>query len=272
MDDIGDVVLYIRSIRSHFRMPFYYLYRFIYVCIVVNRIVEAGVSLQRVQSFLLCKEHASIQATDTARSGVELANLSAAYESQKPRLDDDMDLYQKEWLKTQWEASLLQSQLAEAERKIHALLQQGEGTSKSETKPLTVEEAHSSATHGLPEADSRLLSLKRVDFHCGAGELVAVVGMVGCGKSTLINTILGEVRTLSGTSSVKGSLSYFSQSPFIMNATIRDNILFSHINDAEIDEERYQRALKCCALLPDMETFAKGDLTEVGERGVTLSG
>lgn len=272
MDDIGDVVLHISFVLTSVCL-FYYLYRFMYVCIVVNRIVEAGVSLQRVQSFLLCKEHASIQATDTARSGVELANLSAAYESQKPRLDDDMDLYQKEWLKTQWEASLLQSQLAEAERKIHALVQQqGEGTSKSETKPLTVEEAYSSATHGLPEADSRLLSLKRVDFHCGAGELVAVVGMVGCGKSTLINTILGEVRTLSGTSSVKGSLSYFSQSPFIMNATIRDNILFSHINDAEIDEERYQRALKCCALLPDMETFAKGDLTEVGERGVTLSG
>jgi ABC-type multidrug transport system ATPase subunit len=95
---------------------------------------------------------------------------------------------------------------------------------------------------------------------------------VGSGKSTLINSILGEVKILGGINAVRGSLSYFSQAPFILNATIRDNILFAHVNDDLIDEERYQKALDCCALRHDLKMLAHGDQTEIGERGVTLSG
>jgi ATP-binding cassette subfamily C (CFTR/MRP) protein 1 len=76
---------------------------------------------------------------------------------------------------------------------------------------------------------------------------------------------------LAGTTKVRGSLAFFGQSPFILNATVKANILFSHVNDP-VDEERYQRAISCCALEHDLGLLPAGDQTEIGEKGITLSG
>ena len=117
-----------------------------------------------------------------------------------------------------------------------------------------------------------MLCLKRVDFECKPGQLVAVVGGVGCGKSSLLNGVLGELRYLSGTNYVKADLlAFFSQNPFILNATVRDNVLFGHVSEP-VDEARYQRALQSCALARDLEILPAGDMTEIGEKGITLSG
>ncbi|CAB9522599.1 Multiple drug resistance-associated protein-like transporter 1 [Seminavis robusta] len=271
---------------------------------IVNRIVEAGVSMARIRSFLLCKEHEPIPPGLLQQNGVDLSYLSAAYETRKPRLQGvDPDPKTKELLEAQWDVALLKSQLEDAEQKIRDLVKSAERQKRQSTgheslsKPEDWEDLHGgggvetmepvaedtaasdigTAEDGKdPErgvsSSANLLCLRRVNFQCNEGELIAVVGFVGSGKSTLINTILGEVRVLAGTSAVRGSLSYFSQSPFILNATIRDNILFGHVNDDNIDEERYQRALECCALAHDLKMLSHGDMTEIGERGVTLSG
>lgn len=90
-------------------------------------------------------------------------------------------------------------------------------------------------------------------------------------RSSFINSILGEVRNLSGSTEVRGRLAFFSQTPFILNATVKANILFSHVNEP-VDEQRYQRALECCALSHDLNLLSDGDQTEIGEKGITLSG
>ena len=107
------------------------------------------------------------------------------------------------------------------------------------------------------------MSLKR-------SETLAIIGPVGSGKSTIINGILGEVPALSGSSiSMNGKVSYVSQTPFILNATVRDNILFG----LEYDVEWYDKVLDACCLRQDLiQLGAAGDMTEIGERGVTLSG
>jgi ATP-binding cassette, subfamily C (CFTR/MRP), member 1 len=115
------------------------------------------------------------------------------------------------------------------------------------------------------------LCLRRISFNCRPGEVVAVVGGVGCSKSTLLGALLGEVTCLSGQVEVNGRLAYYSQSPFIINASVRDNILFGHVNEP-VDEARYQRTLDCCALRRDLELLPNGEHTEIGERGITLSG
>lgn len=198
---------------------------------VVNRIVEAGVSLTRIQSFLLCKDHESIPAGLLEVNGINMAEVSAAYESKKPRGDSEHDAKTKELIDTKWEAALLKSQLEEAEQKIKSLVEeQTQMASKQQpakpdsadewedleetTEPIADESGPAPDAITDPEngsSSSNLLCLKRANFQCQAGELVAVVGFVGSGKSTLINTILGEVRVLSGTNAVKGDLSYFSQ-------------------------------------------------------------
>lgn len=225
---------------------------------IINRIVEASVSLDRVRSFLLCEEYNPVGPGDLKENGnVRMTTLTAVYESLKPHLSDDHKNESKELADKNWELSLMRSQLEEAELKIKQL-----------TKQQTTEDS-SEDLEFVGSMSNSMLCLKRINFQCKPGELVAIVGGVGSGKSSLLNGILGEVRKLSGNTEVKGKLAFFSQNPFILNATVKANILFSHANDP-VDEARYKRAIECCALKHDLEMLPAGDQTEIGEKGITL--
>lgn len=174
--------------------------------------------------------------------GVNLSGVSCAYESKKPRVEDrDQNRLAHELLEKNWEIALLKSQLEVVTTRIKEL------TIPTERRAHGAQESQVNVTGSL-------LCLKQVNVEINPGELVAVVGGVGSGKSSLLNAILGEVRELSGKTQVYGSLAYFAQTPFVLNATLKANILFSHV-DEPIDEAKYQRALECCALGPDLGTF-----------------
>eukprot|EP00937_MAST-01D_sp_MAST-1D-sp2_P003616 g3616.t1 len=112
-------------------------------------------------------------------------------------------------------------------------------------------------------------ALHRVELEVRTGELVAIVGHVGSGKSSLLAALLGEMRRTAGQCGARApALAYAAQSPFIRNASLRDNVLFGN----EFDGERYSRVLRACALLPDLEQLPAGDATEIGEKGINLSG
>lgn len=100
------------------------------------------------------------------------------------------------------------------------------------------------------------------------GKLIGVIGPVGAGKSSLLQALLRELPLESGTISINGSISYASQEPWIFAASIRQNILFGQ----EYNRDRYNGVVKTCALTKDFEQFERGDLTLVGERGISLSG
>uniref|UniRef100_A0A8D3D247 Multidrug resistance-associated protein 1 n=1 Tax=Scophthalmus maximus TaxID=52904 RepID=A0A8D3D247_SCOMX len=100
------------------------------------------------------------------------------------------------------------------------------------------------------------------------GSLVAVVGHVGSGKSSLLSALLGEMDKLEGTVAIKGLVAYVPQQAWIQNATLRDNIVFGQ----EWREAWYQGVVEACALQPDLEMLPAGDETEIGEKGVNLSG
>uniref|UniRef100_A0A9J7ZL09 ABC-type glutathione-S-conjugate transporter n=2 Tax=Cyprinus carpio TaxID=7962 RepID=A0A9J7ZL09_CYPCA len=110
--------------------------------------------------------------------------------------------------------------------------------------------------------------LKRISVRVPCGSLVAVVGHVGSGKSSLLSAMLGETEKRSGAVSVKGSIAYVPQQAWIQNASLQDNILFGQ----EKKESWYQRVLEACALLPDLDNLPAGDATEIGEKGLNLSG
>ncbi|XP_056384893.1 ATP-binding cassette sub-family C member 2-like [Hyla sarda] len=111
-------------------------------------------------------------------------------------------------------------------------------------------------------------AVKNINLDIKEGHLVAVVGAVGSGKSSLVSAMLGEMDHVEGHINIKGSLAYVPQQAWIQNATLRDNILFG----APLDEERYQRVLEACALLPDLQMLPGGDMSEIGEKGINLSG
>lgn len=112
------------------------------------------------------------------------------------------------------------------------------------------------------------LALRTLSFTFHPARFYAVLGEVGAGKTSLLLAALGDLAAKTGTVAKRGSVAYISQSPFLLNASIKDNILFF----AEYDEERYKACLVKCCLLDDLRQLPGGDLTEIGERGINLSG
>ncbi|GMF44119.1 unnamed protein product [Phytophthora fragariaefolia] len=118
------------------------------------------------------------------------------------------------------------------------------------------------------EEDAPAPTLLSVNLTLKPGTLTVIVGSVGSGKSSLVNAILGEMQEVRGTRIVHGNIAYASQQAWIQNQTVRDNILFGDTYDVE----HYRRVVKACQLLPDFEVLELGDQTEIGERGINLSG
>lgn len=100
------------------------------------------------------------------------------------------------------------------------------------------------------------------------GSLVAIVGAVGSGKSSLLQGLIGEMRIKSGEFSFSGKVAYCPQTAWIMNATVRDNVLFGQA----WDEARYWNVIDQACLGPDLKVLGDGDATEIGEKGINLSG
>ncbi|KAG8186529.1 hypothetical protein JTE90_023957 [Oedothorax gibbosus] len=111
-------------------------------------------------------------------------------------------------------------------------------------------------------------TLRNVTLKVRPGELLAVVGPVGCGKTSLLMSILGELPIVSGEVKVRGKVAYASQEPWVFGGSVRQNVIFG----STFDEARYKKVLNVCALDKDIELFPYGDQTAVGERGVSLSG
>lgn len=114
------------------------------------------------------------------------------------------------------------------------------------------------------------LTLSRINLSIKKGSLVAVVGNVGSGKSSLLYSLLGEMQKISGSVNISDDqqLAYVAQQAWIQNETVRGNILFGQ----EYDQKRYQRVIEACALKSDFEMLTGGDMTEIGEKGINLSG
>ncbi|KAL8927949.1 MAG: hypothetical protein Q9208_002024 [Pyrenodesmia sp. 3 TL-2023] len=110
--------------------------------------------------------------------------------------------------------------------------------------------------------------LEDINFAAHKEELCCVVGRVGSGKSSLLQAVLGDVWKIHGEVVVHGKIAYVAQQPWVMNASVRENIVFGH----RWDPQFYERTVSACALADDFKTLPDGDQTEVGERGISLSG
>eukprot|EP01133_Synstelium_polycarpum_P002439 gene2439-2772_t len=118
------------------------------------------------------------------------------------------------------------------------------------------------------EWESGRETLKNINLTVRTGELVAIVGQVGAGKSSLISSLVGDLDNPSGSVAVKGSVAIVTQQAWIQNATLKNNIIFA----SEPNEEKYNQVVQACCLLPDIAILPGGDQTEIGEKGINLSG
>ncbi|SCV71655.1 BQ2448_3243 [Microbotryum intermedium] len=131
--------------------------------------------------------------------------------------------------------------------------------------------------------DLSVFRIRDLNLSFPVGKFSIILGPVGSGKTTLLMSLLGETNQLSGSTFLPSPVgrttgddpailtdttAYAAQSPWLMSATIRDNILFG----SPMNERRYKDVLEACALNPDLKQFELGEDTEVGEKGTVLSG
>ncbi|XP_044126362.1 ATP-binding cassette sub-family C member 8-like [Bufo gargarizans] len=138
-------------------------------------------------------------------------------------------------------------------------------------------------------------ALSSIDIRIPRGQLTMIVGQVGCGKSSLLMATLGEMHKISGDvfwNSVadgeataedmsaereaamdveirrRGAVAYASQKPWLLNATVEENITF----ESPFNKQKYKAMIDACSLQPDIDILPHGDQTQIGERGINLSG
>ncbi|ODQ61559.1 hypothetical protein WICANDRAFT_59643 [Wickerhamomyces anomalus NRRL Y-366-8] len=129
-----------------------------------------------------------------------------------------------------------------------------------EITPDVLDDANS-----IEAEDLSLHNVQNATFDIKSGEFVVVVGIVGSGKSSLLKALNGKFT--SGKLRYSGE-SIFCDEPWIQSTTIRENIIFGE----NFDQVRYKKVLKACSLESDLKNLPFSDLTQVGDRGVTLSG
>uniref|UniRef100_A0A3B5ARC3 ATP binding cassette subfamily C member 9 n=1 Tax=Stegastes partitus TaxID=144197 RepID=A0A3B5ARC3_9TELE len=137
----------------------------------------------------------------------------------------------------------------------------------TETEDVAVKVSNGSFTWG-----NNQLTLSDISIRIPTGQLTMIVGQVGCGKSSLLLAMLGEMQAIEGrvywSNKNRYSVAYAAQKSWLLNATVEENITFG----SPFNKQRYKAVIEACSLQPDIDLLPFGDQTEIGERGINLSG
>nr|POF04550.1 oligomycin resistance atp-dependent permease yor1 [Quercus suber] len=205
----------------------------------ISQVVDAYASLKRISTFLDAEEHH------------EDADLT--------RDEEREDLIRIDDASFTWEQNTSQ----ELARKA--------GSTRSPTEQnshLHVDGMLASSEDPPVSEESLPFQIQDINLAVGRHELLAVIGSVGSGKSSLLSAIAGDMRKVSGSIAVGASRALCPQYAWVQNATIRQNIIFGK----PFVQEQYDAVIDAAGLRPDLEMLPHGDQTEIGERGITVSG
>ncbi|XP_058044804.1 ATP-binding cassette sub-family C member 5 isoform X2 [Ahaetulla prasina] len=232
----------------------------------VKSLSEASVAADRFKSLFLMEEvHMVKKKPASPHAAIQMTNATLAWESSHASVQSSPKMTPK-----------MKKGKAAMSAKDKRKLQQHEGRQTV----FTEQKGHllvDSDDPPSPEEENQRIQLANVrlqkvlynvDLEIEKGKLVGICGSVGSGKTSLISAILGQMTLLEGSIAVDGNFAYVAQQAWILNSTLRDNILFGK----EFEEERYNMVLNDCCLRPDLAILPNGDLTEIGDRGANLSG
>lgn len=160
----------------------------------------------------------------------------------------------------EWESIELDSDVEDNDKRGRRKIKK----SKKKNKKKSVAEKESFPSH---QDESTFKGLRDISFEIKKNEFVIITGSIGSGKSSLLSALAGFMKKTAGAISINDRL-LLCGTPWVQNTTVRKNILFGE----EYDEKRYKEVVKVCCLQDDIDMMAGGDYTEIGERGITLSG
>ncbi|KAE8150783.1 P-loop containing nucleoside triphosphate hydrolase protein [Aspergillus avenaceus] len=203
---------------------------------VVSQLTDAWVSIQRIEAFLLTSDHQETVVWDYSAANV-VAVSDGCFTWDRDFATDIIDKHPS----TEIDEAIIQ-----------------------ENTPLLSGNEGSSTLRNVRPS----MALQDISVSIKQGELVAVIGSVGSGKSALILALAGQMTKVRGTVTLGASRSICYQTPWIESGTVRDNILFGK----PWRQAWYDQVVEACALQPDLNTWKNGDATSIGEHGITLSG
>eukprot|EP00672_Neobodo_designis_P009213 CAMPEP_0174878814 /NCGR_PEP_ID=MMETSP1114-20130205/82947_1 /TAXON_ID=312471 /ORGANISM="Neobodo designis, Strain CCAP 1951/1" /LENGTH=1291 /DNA_ID=CAMNT_0016114203 /DNA_START=29 /DNA_END=3901 /DNA_ORIENTATION=- len=228
------------------------------------KLIELKVSVERINAFLLTADHEPI-----------VRDVAGPVEGEVADDDDRGDENVR---------AMLEKDLGVFIPDVTVVFEQTQGAANDSMAPPTrdpkyqqpqQQQPSKGAAGGAPEEDAeprvqRVPLMSVAGFEVPRGKLTIVIGPTAGGKSTLVNAIMGETLVSDESSKVyrRGTIGFVPQEAWIMNATLRDNILMGK----EYDEAEYKAALLACQLKSDLEQLPGSDKTEIGERGINLSG
>lgn len=214
--------------------------------LVIGQVIDAWSSVYRIQEYLMAEEQEEEPPIDpNAKNAVELIDADFTWERVATQDTEELKSNGKQ-------AKPKKQSKDDKKAREQSGKQPGEIT----------DDASTLAGDGEP------FKLSGMNFSIGRNELVAVIGSVGSGKSSLLAALAGDMRKTKGEIVMGASRAFCPQYAWIQNATVKENIMFGK----DMNKEWYNRVIDACALRPDLEMLPNGDLTEIGERGITVSG
>ncbi|CAN9508515.1 unnamed protein product [Ophioblennius macclurei] len=211
---------------------------------VVRFAVKALVSVQKLSEFLQSDEIGD----DSWRNG----DISVSLEAGKKHLGVTKAINRKHPMRYQ--------------------MDNYEQPSRRQTRPSETEDVAVKVSGGSFTWGNNLVTLSDISIRIPTGQLTMIVGQVGCGKSSLLLAMLGEMQAVDGrvcwSNKNRYSVAYAAQKSWLLNATLEENITFG----SSFNKQRYKAVIDACSLQPDIDLLPFGDQTEIGERGINLSG
>ena len=232
---------------------------------VIGQVTDAWAAMGRIQEFLLAEEQQDqIEWDMESKKAVVITQADFTWEQSAPQGNAETKKPVKNSTKTDQPDSKGQNNKWSKRWSTMG----GKRSSDSTVVADAVEPSTQPANISEKSRFSEPFQLKGIELSVARDELIAVIGTVGSGKSSLLAALAGDMRMTEGHISMGASRAFCPQYPWIQNATVKDNILFGQ----EMKRDWYNRVVDACALRPDLEMLPAGDLTEIGERGITLSG
>ncbi|KAL7949002.1 P-loop containing nucleoside triphosphate hydrolase protein [Trichoderma barbatum] len=207
--------------------------------LVLGQVIDAWSSLQRIEQFLLEEEQEEdVILKPEGENAIELIDASFTWE-RTPAKEADKGTGK--------------------DKKKHKKPEAPKETARSAT-------GDDSASTLVEEREP--FKLQDLNLQAGRNELIAVIGTVGSGKSSLLAALAGDMRKTTGDVVFGASRAFCPQYAWIQNTSLQNNITFGK----DMDQDWYKEVIRACALQPDLDMLPNGDLTEIGERGITISG
>lgn len=226
--------------------------------LVLGQTIDAWSSLHRIEEFLLEEEQEEDMIwRPEGENAIELHDASFTWERTPTQTPDATDVSGKSGDKEKSPKN------AEAKAGSSKANDKNEATSQP---PRPGSSSKDTTDTLIPEREP--FKLQELNLEVKRNELIAVIGTVGSGKSSLLAALAGDMRRTGGDKVFGASRAFCPQYAWIQNTTLQNNIIFGK----DMDKSWYKEVIQACALQPDLDMLPHGDLTEIGERGITISG